>query len=443
MYVLYSFGRTDFVYHHSVLWLCIHHLIHTNTMSRPPTYTHIERLPEELLRFVLLEIDSLPSLYKLIQAIPLVAHSCIAIFDELVGSILERSIDEELQCYLFAVVESQDEAQAAGGMGRHEIQDFLQTHFEYANTVTIPAGIPRSLHTIAYMANVLEAVDHFSKLLPEIWSFCGCIGLFRRPILPLTMWKDKYRLRRALFRFQLYCELFHKPGDDNPHHIASKWGWEDNWDAQELFWLRYEWWEVEEVKSIYYTLHFHLDCQSKSTSPILPPDCEREPTTPPLSIRGLPTLHATLTAKCPLFSTPFQKAYLQIFLQRPFSGFRITDPEDHGHFSQGRIPNLFHDPIPFPTYRTGPMRRWEPSPFPGVTLKQLCIATYGCNTVPIEVERLNTTAKRRQVLRYLGWCFWERKDLAEWAFFGAGLGDFRRKRGNDSWFYDSEVEDGP
>lgn len=418
----------------------MHSLSHTNTMS---THSHIDRLPEELLRFVLLEIDSLPSLYNLIQAIPTVAQSCIAIFNELIGNILSNSIDEELQCYLFAVVEAQEEAQATGGMNRFEIEDFLIAHFEYANTHVIPAGVPRSLDTIAYMANVLEAVEHFSELLPRIWSYCGCIGLFSKPILPLTMWKDKYRLRRALLRFQLYCELFHNPGDDNPSDMSSSWGWEDNWEAQELFWLRYEWWEVEEVKCVYHTLHFHLDCQSKSTSHILKPDCATRPVIPPLSLRGLPTLFTALTTKCPLKLSTFQKAYLKNFLQRAFSGFRITDPEDLGHFSQGRIPNLFHDPIPFPTYRTGEMRRWETSPFPGVTLKQLCVQTYGCNTVPREVQRLNTTSKRRQVLRYLGWCFWERKDLAEWAFFGAGLGDFWRKRGNESWFYDSEGEDGP
>ena len=43
----------------------------------------------------------------------------------------------------------------------------------------------------------------------------------------------------------------------------------DNWEGrlseQELFWLRYEWWEVEEVKCIYQLLVLSLA-----------PDCQRE-----------------------------------------------------------------------------------------------------------------------------------------------------------------------
>lgn len=66
------------------------------------------------------------------------------------------------------------------------------------------------------------------------------------------MFTDKRRIRRALLRFQLYCELFHQPGDSS----ESVSDWEERLEEQEAFWLRYEWWEVEEVKCIYQVLVF-------------------------------------------------------------------------------------------------------------------------------------------------------------------------------------------
>ncbi|CAG8948769.1 hypothetical protein HYFRA_00001891 [Hymenoscyphus fraxineus] len=343
-------------------------------MLGPQACTRFGRLPEEILRYVLLDIDSIPSLYKLMQAVPTVVHSCIAIFDELIGRILRRSIDEELRCYLYAIVQ----AQAVGHMSAYELGFFLDTHFEISNPNKIPEEIPRSLRTIEYMAKVLAAVDHFSTLCPEIWSWCGCVGLFSNPILPLTMWKNKYQIRRALFRFQLYCELFHKPGQDIPDrpyaHTYSHWGWEENWDAQELFWLRYEAWEIEECKSIYYTLIFHLEYVTKNKDHLLSCCIRNRSPHSKTNIRGLPTIAASLNTTCVASLPPFQQAYLEILLQRPFSGFRITDPDDLGYFSH-RIPNMFHDPIPQADYRTSRRRRWAPSPFPGVTLRQLCLAT--------------------------------------------------------------------
>jgi hypothetical protein len=65
-----------------------------------------------------------------------------------------------------------------------------------------------------------------------------------------------------LLRFQLYCELVYHPGDS--FETVSE--WEERTEEQDVFWLRCEWWEVEEVKCVYQVLVFCLENASPRSS---------------------------------------------------------------------------------------------------------------------------------------------------------------------------------
>ena len=111
--------------------------------------------------------------------------------------------------------------------------------------------------SFSYMKDIVEAMEFFTEFCVLLFAkghgapYTPPLGisnlLYGRPkeeqrklletCLPLSMW-NKHRIRRALLRFQLYCELFHQLGES----LASdnKDDWEGRLSEQELFWLRYE-----------------------------------------------------------------------------------------------------------------------------------------------------------------------------------------------------------
>ncbi|EPE24544.1 hypothetical protein GLAREA_08396 [Glarea lozoyensis ATCC 20868] len=401
------------------------------------TQSHLAKLPEELIRYILLNLDSISSLQRLCTVYPTLTSSCVSTFDKTISGILRKTMDEELQCYLYAIIAARER----GRMNGTQMRLFLQDHVENADLSKPPADVSRSSETIEYMAWILESVDNFVEYCPMIWSkACGttdAIQLFDDnacppDILPLSMWKDKYRLRRALLRFQLFSELFHTPGNtsDFPNMTLIP-HWEDNLDAQEHFWKRYEWWEVEECKCIYtllstavvYSKHLSWECK-------LP---KRVPKT--FQMRGLPQLSLFLCPDRGWELTSFGSNYIVVFSLLSSRGFSQIDRGDHGFFSTANIWQSMTEPIATAHRRTtAATRRWAPSPFPGVTLKQLCMSSWLTNAVPIECRKLVTLAARRKCLRLVGWVFWDKGDLAKWSYWGCELEDFRDQSQDDGWF---------
>lgn len=186
--------------------------------------------------------------------------------------------DAELQQYLYAIIS----APIAGPLNTTELRHFLTNHFEISTKTIAPSSMPRSQETINYMRQTLEAIDFFLEfsilisakaytIPPNPHSIISSIIAPRSApekarilstSLPLSMWSDKRRIRRALLRFQLYCELFHQPGDSS-EKVDD---WEERFEEQEVFWLRFEWWEVEEVKCVYQVLVFCLENASPRSS---------------------------------------------------------------------------------------------------------------------------------------------------------------------------------
>ncbi|KAH8672105.1 hypothetical protein BGZ60DRAFT_406572 [Tricladium varicosporioides] len=361
--------------------------------------------------------------------------------------------DEELQQYLYAIMA----AQTIGPLNTTELGLFLDNHFQKSNKSVPPSIMPRCQDTLDYMSRTLEAVDFFVEFCILIFAKAygapsapnRVIGsvIFGRPAeeqarllstsLPLSMWSDKRRIRRALLRFQLYCELFHQPGDGS----ESVSDWEERLQEQEVFWLCYEWWEVEEVKCIYQVLVFCLENASEGGSlhsgQVLEANGQQ---------RGLTQLRYFLdnSIGCP---TAFGEGYLRRFLARPFHGFQQADPDDYSYFSLPRPAYMQHfiaaGVQPDRTYRTlfhkyenfryvvsqgpGRNRKWMPSPYPGVQLEYF----NSRNCVPAECRGIFGDEKAiRQFLRLIGWVFWSRDKLYDWVEFGKSFEVFRLEAGD-------------
>lgn len=385
--------------------------------------------------------------------------------------------DEELQQYLFAIIS----ARTVGPLNTiKQIGLFMNEHFEKStnNKTAAPLAMPRCQDTLDYMSDTLEAVDFFVEFCILIFirgygaspSTSREISSFisgRRPAqekarllsttLPLSMFTARKRqIRRALLRFQLYCELFHQPGDNSSESISD---WEERLEEQEAFWLRYEWWEVEEVKCIYQVLIFCFENTTAAAESLQhlssseTPDAEQSDNQQHQQ-RGLVQLRRFLDDSIAP-PTAFGAGYLRRFMARSFHGFRRADPDDFGHFSQPRPLYMPHHVaagvIPAGSYRTlvrkceetpegrrmytirqgpGKTRKWVPSPYPGVQLEHFkrC-PPYEYRAVP------GNEKEKRQFLRLIGWVFWRGSDLSDWVEFNKSFTLFRLESGeiDEDW----------
>ena len=127
--------------------------------------------------------------------------------------------DEELQQYLYSIIS----ARTLGPLNATELTLFMDNHFETSDKKTTPSTMPRCQDTLDYRRSTLDAVDFFVEFCILIFAkaYGAPPGLQRaiksvisgRPAeeqarllstsLPLSMWRDKRRIRRALLRFQL------------------------------------------------------------------------------------------------------------------------------------------------------------------------------------------------------------------------------------------------
>lgn len=259
--------------------------------------------------------------------------------------------------------------------------------------------------------------------------------------------ENKRVVRLALLRFQLYCELFHQPGDNSDNVFD----WEERCPEQELFWLRYEWWEVEEVKSIYQTLVFCLENASRETSgSIEQSEQTGKPLANPNQQRGLTQLRCFLDDSVGR-ATAFGKSYLRRFLARAFHGFGQVDREDYGYFSLPRPeckPHFLAAGVqPEGTYRIlyhkhqshqyivfrgpGRNRKWMPRSYPGVQLER-----FDQRCVTDECARIFGGEKdRRRFIRLIRWVFWDGEALHDWLEFSKLFETFRLESGelDEDW----------
>jgi len=347
-------------------------------------------------------------------------------------------LDKETQQYLSAIVAARQKT----GVGIGVLRNFLSTHLEQRDTDSELTSAPTP-----YIERLVDTIDFFTEFCVLLFAkshgapyiapssmkalLSGRSNKEKEKLLetclPRSMW-DLHRIRRALLRFQLYCELFRQPGDSSDNDDD----WEERISEQEYFWLRYEWWEVEEVKCIYELLLFSLKASVQlvgSEMEYLSADLRQE--------RGLPQLRHFLDGTA---ITPFGNSYLRRFLSKGFHDFSMADPDDFSYFS---LPRPTYEPHfatamikPPGTYRTLPpstsnTRRWQPSPYPGVQLEELTKPTLN-PVLPFERRQLQSRSPRelRTFVRLFGWVFLDWRKLYDWVEFGKSFFEFRLEAGD-------------
>jgi hypothetical protein len=282
-------------------------------------------------------------------------------------------LDEDIKYYLYAIAS----ARAAGPLTSNAIDAFLDVHFETVDIARTPRSVPRTPDTIEYIDTVISAMNFFVEF---------CILVFSRgrghPIfLPRSHALERPRLRRALLRFQLYCELFHQPGD--PSDCVSD--WETRIPEQKAFWEHWEWWEIEECKCIYYLL---IQCLSVSTGPDSPQGNNLK--TDSVLRRGIAQLRDFIEEIPP---TGFGVSYKRRFQEQALWGFAKAAPSDWSFGPRLRAKNR----------KFGPLRE------PHVKLRDVLGSRVGGWTMHPKEPR-----KALSYIRLLGWCFWESEVPQGW-----------------------------
>jgi hypothetical protein len=363
---------------------------------------------------IMTKLKDLPTLQRLTVAFPSAATLFMVSFDIVMSSILKRSLEEELQQYAHAIIC----ARTVGPLAKEKLNLFLDDHLEREETSHPPTSLPRSQDTLDYITSVLEATEFFAEFCKLMFSR-GRTPPHFPPDHPWSTSPERFRIRRALLRFQLYCELFHQPGDSS-HSVSD---WEERFPEQKLFWTRFEWWEVEECKCIYYLLVFCLKAVMGNKRPESTGEDDQ------LHRRGLSQLQ-TFIEDTP--STIFGLSYIRRFLAKALHGFCVVDPLDLNLFSW-----LRHRYEKTGLAASAKKRRWEPSRCPPVTLESISceqMRRWSLNPSDHEERCENGTdfsqdvplQEARSYVRLVGWCFWDSDTLLDW-------GVITNVRANAAW----------
>jgi hypothetical protein len=161
----------------------------------------------------------------------------------------------EEQQYLRAIIAVR--AVAGGPLGASGVENMMNQFFHLSESdgVSRDASLdaPTRIDTV-YKNSTLEAVDFFVEFCILMFvqgygtshpqpsgshtTLRGKTADEKARILSIalltSMWNDKQRIRIALLRFQLYCELFHHPDSKGP---GPECDWEERLAEQLVFWL--------------------------------------------------------------------------------------------------------------------------------------------------------------------------------------------------------------
>ncbi|WEW55221.1 hypothetical protein PRK78_000650 [Emydomyces testavorans] len=364
---------------------------------------HFESLPAELQLQIMFDLDDLETLHRLLTAFPSVSDISIQSFNTLMPRLLRRSLEpwgyrqsrfrqklrrpprEEFQHCIYAIVSARTACPSV--KGKEALVQFLTSHFTNFDGGPPPHNVPRSRASLDYIVEVLNATKFFAWYLLFRWRE----GRTKPDYAGFQYQELGSKLFRALLNFQLFCELFHQPGDS----LDSISDWEQRFPEQQLYWTRLATWEVEECKCVYHSLAFDVEVCTANEGSFLMQRRVEDDHCDALQYRGLPYLRNFLMGK-PM--TRFGLSYIRRFLQKALSGFSVVDPQDRNHFSRSS------------------RAIWSSNAARG---KRFPFAPKST-----DVERLDDLSGRWRkhdteydamaYLRRLGWCFWNLDVLYDW-----------------------------
>lgn len=175
-------------------------------------------LPYDVLLAIIANMSDPMTLGNLLMAYPVLQAFIENDFSFILRMILANNLDNpELYRYVFAIM-------TARNINIQKSLHYFLTYFTggCSNTALLPGYVPRSVDTLRYMSEVVNAVDFYLLYGKRLWDNAMTNQRHPSDYPPAT----DLVIRTGLLRLQLYAEIFHQPLD-NSDLI-------DNWDADLL-----------------------------------------------------------------------------------------------------------------------------------------------------------------------------------------------------------------
>jgi len=207
----------------------------------------LERLPPDMHIMIMETMDTPSALCSYVDSVPsILMPTFLYRFESVIKAVFARQYPEELSQYVYAITL----AQHLGPKALDGLAIFMTAHFEGMQPRRLLCGFPRTYGSLKHIADIHQTIEFFT-------DFCVDRFLAELPVgmqYPLSA-GERMRLQRALLRFQLFCQIFHQPG--NVDRIDSDSNWEVGYKALR-FWSRFEMVEAEECRCIFVLLYHVL-----------------------------------------------------------------------------------------------------------------------------------------------------------------------------------------
>ena len=196
-------------------------------------------LPLEVVLLIFEQIDDLTTLSNIVELYPRFLNPILERqFTRLIPTLLNDAWSGETLSYAYPVLHIEERLP-----DKSSLTILMESLIEGIGP-DITSLISPTLGTLKRLAGLTEAIDLFVHFCTKLWL----AGFLLAKSMPLSAGED-LRIRRALLRFQLYAQLFHRP--EPTDEIVSDRDWEQRPHHQQYFWTRVTSVEVEECKCIY------------------------------------------------------------------------------------------------------------------------------------------------------------------------------------------------
>lgn len=263
-------------------------------------------LPSDIILGIIIKFNDPLTLRNLILAYPDLQFFMQSDFSYMLRIISSNNLESpQLYRYVFAIM-------AAHYMNiQRSLYRFLCYFINKGDgNLLLPPYIPRSMDTLLYMSEVLNAVDFYLSYGKRLWDR-AIVNQNYPPGYPSA---TSLVIRTCLLRLQLYTEIFHQPLD-----ISDS---VDNWEADLL--LLQDYWDFYESMKCLRLCKFLFAAIAVSVGheiehKILPP---MDTTPDTLCLRGLPQTKLFMEGGT---YTAFGLSYVRRFVQRNVSMMELLD----------------------------------------------------------------------------------------------------------------------
>lgn len=206
----------------------------------------MDRLPPEIAQKIFFYIDDFNTLRAVVSTCRYLRAAFTSHEKLIATQVLLNQIDWDVLPEAVVV----NESSRLGEYDPHKAKEFSERHLKHRMT-SLNESTRRGLAEAMSIVRLHEIVKFLAK---QIANECldyfyrpglrACPGLERRPREPKPSPKDLYRIQRALYRFQLYWNMFGLPASTVPID-----------QQQDVFFQRFNFWENEQLACVQCSLH--------------------------------------------------------------------------------------------------------------------------------------------------------------------------------------------